>query len=451
LVIIIFGATGDLTKRLLMPGLHNLFLKDELKNVDIIGVGRKKLTRTEFVKGLEFSRFVKGNTKKFRTLIKYTDADLDSGHDKFSKDLQKMGAINCNKLFYLATPDHLFEKITDFIDRSSITNRGWSRIIYEKPFGHDLKSAVELNKCVKRVFTEKQIYLIDHFLGKEQIQNMLVLRFANNMLGHIWNRDHISEVHITAAETLGVETRAGFYDKTGVLRDMIQNHMLQIIALIAMEPPKSLKSEDVRIQKIRMLKILKADHLVLGQYAAGSIGKIKVAGYQKEAKLSGSKTPTFAALRFRINNNRWRNVPFYVKTGKRLAQTFTTVEIHLKDNPARLFPKAVNNIISFKIKPEEGFALRLNQKLPGPDIRISPVTFDHCHDCEEFTQNPTAYENLIHQAMIGDQTLFTSWPGVLASWQVIDPLLNIKGKVHKYRAGSLGPKASNFMFKQSKR
>ncbi len=461
MMLVIFGATGDLTKRMLMPALFRLYSKGELHDRNpIVCVGRKRLSRQQYIGSLEMKRFIpetdNSMLKGFREIIRYIEIDFDRNPSAFSKELEKLDlryGPNSGIIFYLATPSSLFEKITDLIKKSGILEgKGFRRVAYEKPFGYDLKSARRINRCIKSVFDEGQIYRIDHFLGKDLVQNILVSRFANTLLHDVWNRKFIDHVQITVSEKPGIEKRGAYYDRAGVFRDIVQNHMLQLFALTAMEPPRSLDIRDIRKEKVRLLSsigIAKPEDVVVGQYASGIVNGRGTAPYRKEVDVPArSMTPTFAAVRLMVNNRRWKGVPFYLRTGKRLAITESRVDVILKDISCSLFCRDGQmqkpNVLSFRIKPDEGMTITLNQKIPGPALDIAKVNLDYCHDCVFGGPSPLAYELLLQQIKAGDMTLFTGWEEVFESWKTIDRIIKISTKLrlHRYRPGSMGPKES---------
>ncbi len=470
LMIVIFGATGDLTKRMLIPALYNLYAKSWLDDSHlIVCTGRKRISRQQFLSTLDMKGFIPGaendKIKKFRDLIRYLPIDLEGEPIAFARELEKLDRKydrHSNKIFYLATPASSFEKITEVLKRSGVLDgSNFKRVAYEKPFGYDLKSARRINRCIKSVFSEGQIYRIDHFLGKDLVQNIMVSRFANTLLHDIWNRKFIDNVQITVSETLGIERRGVYYDKAGVFRDIVQNHLLQLLALAAMEPPKSLDVRDIRKEKVKLLSsigLARPEDIVVGQYGGGKIHGHEVLSYKKEENVPArSMTPTFAAVRLHVNNRRWKGVPFYLRTGKRLAITESRVDVMLKDISCSLFCREGQmqkpNVLSFRIKPDEGLSIILNQKIPGPALDIARVNLDYCHDCIFGGPSPLAYELLLQQIMAGDMTLFTGWEEVLASWKAVDRMIKISGrlKLHRYRPASTGPKESDDLLKKDSR
>lgn len=473
-MIIIFGATGDLTKRKLIPAFYNLYTKEVITGkMPIVCVARRIITQDQFVGLLNLKEFIpqvnQERLAQFLKQIYYYPLDLQESknHPGFKEYINKVDKRhNCkgNRIFYLALPPNLFEPAVDIVKSNNLLKgKGWKRVVFEKPFGYDLVSARELNKRIYSAFKEDDIYRIDHYLGKELVQNILVLRFANSIFEQIWNNKFVDHVQITIAEKIGVETRGAYYDKAGAVRDMVQNHLLQILSLASMEPPQSLHADHIRDEKVKVFKALqkiKADEIVIGQYGEGVIDGKKVLPYRKERLVSpDSETETYAALKVRINNKRWKGVPFYVRTGKRLAARYAQIDLVLKDVSCKLFfkqePGALPNVITIRIQPDEGIAIKFNAKYPGYEMKLHPATMEFCHPCKFEMNTPEAYETLVYEIMLGDQTLFTRWNGVEASWKYIDPVIKIaknrKKEFPNYRAGSFGPEEADRLLKQDGR
>ncbi|MBR9690265.1 glucose-6-phosphate dehydrogenase [Candidatus Woesearchaeota archaeon] len=451
-LIVIFGSTGDLTKKKLIPALYKLFLKDKLnKNAPIVCTGRKNLTKEQYIKLLSFKPADNKSLGDFFRLVEYYKinieendfCDLENYLDKIDKKYRCKG----NKVFYFSTPSSLFEPITKWIKKCGILKSGgFKRVVYEKPFGYDLKSAQKLNKIVRRIFKEKEIFRIDHYLGKELVQNIITLRFANSLFERIWNKRFIDYVQIIISEKEGVGSRGGYYDKAGATRDMVQNHLLQVLSFVAMNHPKSLSAKELSKEKVKVIKSLKRikpTEVVIGQYK----------GYRKEKNVDkNSKTETFVALKTGLSNANWSGVPFYLMTGKSLSSSYAEVNIVLKDTMCHLFPKKEDNVISVRIQPDEGIAMQFNAKQPNTD-NIATVLMEFCHACEFGMATPEAYEKLLNEIMVGDQTLFTSWPEVKAAWKFTDPLIEtIKDKkLVFYNKGEACPKAAKDLIQKDGR
>jgi glucose-6-phosphate 1-dehydrogenase len=472
--IVFFGASGDLMKRMLMPAMYNLRLGDVLPtNYGIVGFSRTDWDDPGFHAAMkssidEFSR--SGEAKDpmwtdFSKHLSYVSGDFDDVKcyrklkDVLDGNDEKLGTQH-NRLFYLSTPPGLFSTIVDMLDKAGLgpkdNHQGWSRIIVEKPFGTDLESARALQAEITKVFDERLIYRIDHYLGKEPVQDIIALRFANVIFEPLWNRRYIQSVQITAAETVGVEHRGGYYETAGALRDMIQNHVINLLALVAMEPPVGSDADSIRDEKMKVLRALRpidpdehAHFAARGQYAAGTIGGKPVAGYRQEPDVNPkSNTETFAAIKFYIDNWRWADVPFYMRSGKRLANKVSEIAIRFKDIPHRLFGEGSDeiehNVLVMKIQPEEGVSLRFSAKVPGPRMHIRSVSMDFNYGTGFGVISPPAYERLIGDAMRGDATLFTRWDAVEAAWKAVTPVLE-RWQVLKdtsfpnYAAGSQGP------------
>jgi glucose-6-phosphate 1-dehydrogenase len=465
-VIVIFGATGDLSHRKLLPALYKLELENLLhKDTKVIAFARKPKHNEQFREEAlsstkKFSKFKINEEiwKRLSNKIFYHQSEFQaiSGYKKLGILIKKIctKTSGCNKVFYLAAPPSFFGVIIDNLKKSKLSiGSGWSRVIFEKPFGHDLKSAKKLNETIKKAFNEDQTYRIDHYVGKELVQNLLVLRFANSIFDPIWNKKYIDHVQITVAEDLGVETRGNYYDKSGALKDMLQNHMMQLVALTAMEPPVRLEAEDIREEKVKVLRSIKQFALkdinkmaVCGQYVAGEVNDRNVPAYRNEEKVDkNSNTETYIALKLNIDNWRWANVPFYLRTGKRLKERVAEINIVFKQNPGILFSGHIKgvepNMLIVRIQPEEGISLQFSAKVPGKKMIVDNVRMDFCHECRFGPNTPDAYERLIYDTTIGDQTLFTSWDMVQYSWKIVDKISRSlkREKISHYKAGSWGP------------
>lgn len=473
-VIVIFGATGDLTKRKLMPALCHLARQGALAEATlIIGVDREPIGTEAFRALMQAAvREAKGTQsfdadawRQFAQKLDYFACDLkEPGHYAgLAARIQDLngGALG-NRLYYCATPPMLVAPIIDGIGQSGLADEtpGWARIIIEKPFGRDLASAQALSDTIARVFQEHQVYRIDHYLGKETVQNILVFRFGNALFEPVWDRNHIDYVEITAAETLGIGHRGGYYEEAGALRDMVTNHLMQLLGLIAMEPPIAFDADAVRDKKIQVWRTIKpmtatevAAKTVRGQYGTGRIESNVVPGYRDEPSVaSDSNTETYVAAEFRIENWRWAGVPFYLRTGKRLARGVTELAVHFKRPPQPLFAGKTEliepNVIVLRIHPDEGIDISFDAKQPGAEMRTANVRMDFRYQQAFDMRIPEAYETLLLDGLCGDATLFTRRDGVEAQWRLIDPILAAwrqqpPESFPNYAAGSEGPKTAD--------
>ncbi|MEP6937654.1 MAG: glucose-6-phosphate dehydrogenase [Chthoniobacterales bacterium] len=475
--VIIFGATGDLTHRKLIPALYNIAADGELPPaLTVVAFARREKNDESFRKELEEAtrKFSRQEVRDdlwdgFAQSIFYHRSEFQdmAGYKSLGARLEQIDrerGTAGNRLFYLAVSPDQFEPIVKNLREAGLNKTregGWVRVIVEKPFGVDLASAKKLNNVVRSSFSEDQTYRIDHFLGKETAQNILVLRFANAIFEPLWNTRYIDHVQITAAETLGVEGRAGYYEGAGALRDMVQNHLLQLLCLVAMEPPTDLGADSIRDEKVKVVRSLRrfapeevAQHVVRGQYGEGAINGKTVAGYRQEEKVNPeSKTETFVALRVLIDNWRWADVPFYIRVGKRLPKSGTEISVHFKKAPLVLFNKERStldhNVLVIRIQPDEGISLRMQAKMPGTSFRIDPVKMDFHYGTSFGKASPEAYERLLLDAMSGDATLFARRDEVEQAWAFIDTVENAwasKGSASKlfdYPAGSWGPEEAD--------
>lgn len=456
---IILGATGDLTKRKLIPAIYRLIKEKKIKKFALIGAARTKTTSTQILNTAQ--KFItKVNPEVWKQLeesshyipLDFYDPNSFAELNELLTQIEKTNKLPGNRIFYLATlPEH-FETITKHLANSKLVSKKqkpWTRIIYEKPFGHNLKSARKINRCVTKLFrttssSESQIYRIDHYLWEELVGNITLVRFANLFFEALWSNKYIESVQIILNETLGVESRGGFYDKYGALRDVVQNHILQMLALIAMEPPKKLSGEYIRDEKAKVLKKLSCKDVVLGQYK----------GYLKERGIAPkSTTETFAALKLEINNKRWKGVPFFIKTGKALPKKETS--IHIKFKKPVCLKEALDcpmqsNYLSIQIQPREGFFLEVNTQIPGNRYQVTPAKMDFCHPCYFGPNTPQAYEVLLEDVLEGDQSVFVRFDEIEASWKLIDKILSKKHTIHRYAKGSIGPKEIESFAKKHK-
>lgn len=476
LVLVIFGASGDLTARKLLPALFSLRLQNLLpERFSIIGTGRTKLTDEDFRDRMKmaidrFSEekgFERGVLEEFITSLHYVTLDNENPADFISlKEKLYVFSGECgacsNFIFYMATPPSLYEKIAENLHSSGLSDQsdGFKRFIIEKPFGYDYESGRSLNLKLHQLITEDQIFRIDHYLGKETVQNLLVTRFANGIFEPLWNRNYIHRVEITSAESLGVEERGGYYDSSGALRDMVQNHLLQMVGLTAMEPPSSLDPTAIRneihkvFQSLQPLRVVDVPKVVIrGQYTGSTVKGMHVPGYREEKGVApDSRTETFVALKFFINNWRWGGVPFYVRTGKRLPTRVTEVVIHFKKTPHHLFLRPEGNLLSnqliIRIQPDEGILLKFDMKEPGSGFNVKNVNMDfHYKDLADI-RVPSAYERLLYDVMTGDSTLFSRDTEVETAWKFISPIQqawaeNTSIKMYGYPAGTWGPSGAN--------
>jgi glucose-6-phosphate 1-dehydrogenase len=469
--LVIFGASGDLTQRKLVPALFDLYKKHLLPpSFNLIGVSRSPLSDEEF-------------KKRLRDALKQVDPQLSDplwesfsqnfhyhagGYDDFRAfqelsrlldDKDQKNGTQGNRIFYLSTPPNVFEMIISNLGASGLASedKGYARIVIEKPFGRDLASARELNQKLREVFQEKQIYRIDHYLGKETVQNLLVMRFANSMFEPIWDRRYVDHVQITASEELGVESRAGYYESSGVLRDMFQNHLLQVLSLVAMEPPAAFEADAIRDEKLKILKSIRPfdqqtipQWAVRGQYGPGFMAGAKVPGYrQEEGVKPGSITPSFAAIKINVDTWRWHGVPFLLRSGKRLPKRATEVAIQFKEPPNLLFKGNVSdlspNVLVVRIQPDEGITLKFETKVPGMTMEVRTVNMDFRYGTSFAEGTSEAYERLLLDCMLGDATLFIRGDEAEAAWGAIMPVLDYwenhepEEAFPNYEAGTWGP------------
>lgn len=481
LILVIFGASGDLARRKLVPAVYDLFKSKLLpENFVVLGVSRSKLSDDDFRQSAllendlhDFSDEPDDLKNEFAKRLFYQPIDTNEEADYAKvgtrlKELDEKFATGGNYIFYLSTPPVLYEKIPAFLsahglNESNGEDGGYRRLVIEKPFGYDLASAKQLNKSLKSHFPEEDIYRIDHYLGKETVQNLLVTRFSNGVFEPLWNRNYIHHVEITSAETLGVGNRGGYYDTSGALRDMLQNHLMQIVAHVAMEPPIAPTAESIRSEKSKLFQSLRpiakedvAKYSIRGQYMASNMLGEMVKGYREEEGVpEGSKTETYAALKFYIDNWRWSNVPFYIRTGKRMPTKVTEIAITFKRPPHKLFKHRdeyvkTNNQLVIRIQPDEGLLLKFGMKVPGAGFAVKNVGMDF-HYCDLAEGDvPEAYERLLLDCMKGDATLYAHGDSVEASWAFVEPILDAwkndpNVPVFGYPAGTWGPLVADEM------
>ena len=482
-VIIIFGASGDLTKRKLIPALYELYLQELLpEKFAVLGTGRSKFSDNEFrdrmSEGVERYGEMENNDKKslndfignlFYEPIPNSDQKdfekLKARLTKIDKDMQ----IGENYIYYLSVPPDAYKDIASNLgacglNKQNTDGSSWKRIIVEKPFGRDFESAKSLNKHLQGIFKENQIYRIDHYLGKETVQNIIALRFSNGIFEPLWNRNYVDHVEITAAEKVGIEDRGGYYDNAGALRDMVQNHLLQVLGTIAMEPPAIFNADAVRNETVKVFHSLRPippdkieDYVIRGQYIESMIGGEKMIGYRNEKKVDPeSRTETFVAMKVFIDNWRWGSVPFFIRTGKRLPTRVTEVVVHFKKTPHYLFKDSKEsdircNQLVIRIQPNEGILLKFGMKVPGAGFKIQTVNMDFHYSDLRNVQVSSAYERLLLDCMLGDATLYARSDAVEACWNFVTPILeawknNPDIKVYGYPAGNWGPKESRKLF-----
>ena len=474
--VVIFGANGDLTKRKLLPALYRLAYERRLSpGFAVLGISRTPMTDDQFrdkmctsvAKYLEDSPFDKEVWDGFAKSIFYMAGDVTDpacfhAVAERLREIQDQRHTGRNVLFYLSTQPSQYAVVVKGIGDAGLANaNGWRRIVVEKPFGHDLASARELSEKLHEVFKESDVYRIDHYLGKETVQNILTFRFGNGIFEPLWDRRYVNNVQITAAESIGVEGRGAYYQEAGALRDMIQNHLLQIMATIGMEPSATFQPDAVRDERAKLLRsvhIMKPeevlDNAVPGQYGPARIGGVDVPGFRQEPDVDpNSQTETYAAITFFVDNWRWAGVPFYIRTGKRLPKRVTEIAIQFNAAPHAVFGENENgtapNLLILRIQPEEGISLRFLSKRPGAGMQLRTVSMDFNYGSSFGERSPTAYETLLLDAMIGDATLYTRQDMVEASWAVVEPIMRAwashKFDFSNYPAGTWGPKAADEM------
>ena len=490
---VILGATGDLSERKLAPALYNCLLGGFLPpEFTVVGFARRDLSdkafRDHLLEGInKFSRNRPAKPaiwESFASGMEYHRGDFDDpgAYVELARRLERIDrdrGTAGNRLFYLAVPPSLYPEIVNQLDRAGLaapgdrrrsgSKRGWTRVIVEKPFGSDLESARTLNRELAEVFDERQVYRIDHYLGKETVQNLAVFRFGNGLFEPIWNRRYIDSVQITVAETVGVEGRGEFYDATGALRDIVQGHALQLMAMFAMDPPVEFHAEDLRDEKLKVLRAVKpmspadvASNTVRGQYVSGWVEGEKLTSYRDAAEVEpDSQTETFVALKLGIDSWRWAGVPFYLRSGKALPSRVTEIAVTFKQAPLALFaragvPQIDANVLAIRVQPDEGILLRFGAKVPGQGLQIRTVNMDFRYGSSFAVDSPDAYETLLLDAMVGDASLFTRDDEVERAWEILDPILDAweageGGPLHFYGAGTWGPPAADELLERDHR
>jgi glucose-6-phosphate 1-dehydrogenase len=464
-IITIFGASGDLCRRKIFPALYALAVRDLLpEQFAVVGVARSEMSNDEFVAAMEagvreFARdeFRPEVWERMAAVTRYVSTDFadETGEDLLAKTLTELDeelGTRGNRVYYFAVPPEAMPTLVrELGERRTAT--GWVRLIIEKPFGHDLATARELNDLLAANFTEDEVFRIDHYLGKDTVQNLLAMRFANGIFEPVWNRQFIDHVQITVAESIGIETRAAFYERAGAIRDVFQNHLLQLVALTAMEPPIDFTADSVRNEKLKVLKAIATPDpaaVIRGQYGPGFIEGESVSGYREEEGVApDSNTDTFVAARLHVNNWRWSGTPFYVRTGKRLPRRETTIAIQFKRVPHPLFQDAMQlrpNVLIVHIQPNEGVSLAIGAKVPGEGMRVRTVHMDFLYGGAFRTGLPEAYERLILDAMLGHNTMFTRSDEIEEQWSLVDAIMSAWAREEpafpNYPAGTWGPPAA---------
>ena len=481
--VIIFGASGDLTKRKLVPALYHL-TQDRLlpSEFAVVGVARRETSDEQFRQNMRDALVELGGEQlddsaweSFAKGLYYVTGDFDNPetYRRLDEKLQLVDrerGTSGNRVFYLSTSPSAFTQIVDLLGDAKLVHPegdSWARVIIEKPIGHSLESAVALNESVGTVLREDQIYRIDHYLGKETVQNLLAFRFGNGIFEPLWNRNYIDNIQITNAEAVGVEGRGGYYEGTGVVRDMIQNHVFQVLSLVAMEPPINMTATAVRDEKIKVMEAIQPithdmvpDVAVRGQYGAGHVGGKVVPGYREEEGVTAeSPTETFAAFKLTFDNWRWGGVPFYIRSGKRMARRITEIAIYFKEVPHRLFPsqQLEPNCLIVRVQPNEGITLRFNAKVPGQTTTIRAVNMDFRYGASFGARLAEAYERLLLDCILGDSTLYARRDMTERGWEIVTPVLDRwaeeapGSEFPNYEAGSWGPKASDDMLERDGR
>ncbi|PGZ97559.1 glucose-6-phosphate dehydrogenase [Bacillus pseudomycoides] len=475
-IIVIFGATGDLAKRKLFPSIYRLYRNGNIsEDFAVVGVARRPWSNETFRENVKQSvnHFPDddGSQETFASHFYYHPFDVTniSSYQELKSLLNTLDDnynTNGNRIFYLAMAPDFFGTIATNLKSEGLTStEGRIRLVIEKPFGHDYESAEELNNQLRHAFTEEQIYRIDHYLGKEMVQNIKVIRFANAIFEPLWNNQYIANVQITSSETLGVEDRGRYYESSGALRDMVQNHMLQMVALLAMEPPIKLTADEIRSEKIKIFRALKPlsedeveQYFVRGQYGPGIVNEEKVISYKEENAVDpASNTETFVSGKLMIENFRWSGIPFYIRTGKRMQEKSTEIVIQFKDLPMNLYfnneKKTHPNLLIIHIQPDEGITLHLNAQQTNSSVTSTPIRLSYCNNCSDKMNTPEAYEVLLYDCILGDSTNFAHWEEVALSWKFVDVISNVWANKKaedfpNYESGSMGPKESDALLEK---
>jgi glucose-6-phosphate 1-dehydrogenase len=470
-VFTIFGGTGDLAHRKILPALYALHRQGKTgEQCLVLGVARETSLgddgyRQFVTRVLTEGGVAEGDARGWAERFCWYQTIDDSGPEDFAAigtklaEIERERGLPGNRVFYLAIPPAAFATTVNGLGTAGLNRSpGWTRLVIEKPFGRDLASAKELNALVHRWFDESQIYRIDHYLGKETVQNLLVFRFANAAFESLWNRDHVDSVQITVAEDIGIAGRANYYEQAGVVRDIIQNHATQLLALVAMEVPAAFDADSIRFEKIKALRqvgLIDAHEVILGQYAPGMVGREHAAGYREEKGVArDSRTPTFAALRLEVDSWRWQGVPFFVRAGKRMARRLTEIVVHFRRAPVWLFEHSGgrgemrSNVLRLTIQPDEGFALYFNAKTPGQTLELQRLPLDFFYK-EAFDELPEAYQTLLLEVLDGDQTLFVHAEEVETAWALYAPLLEGRQRIVSYESGTWGPPEANDLLQRS--
>ncbi len=477
--LVIFGASGDLTQRKLIPGLYSLAHDGLLPaGQTIVGLARAEMSdeqfrasmreacdkhaRTRPVDDAVWESFARG---LFYVQGEFTDREAYKRLRQRLQEFDGSRGTGGRRIYYLAVPPDFFDDISqNLAGEGMVTNpeQGgpYTRVIVEKPFGHDYESARELNRIAVSIFRESQVFRIDHYLGKETVQNLIVLRFANGLFEPFWNRQYIDHIQFTVAESIGVEKRGNYFDSSGISRDIIQNHLLQLVSLVAMEPPVAFEANAVRDEKVKVLSALRPiAEAVRGQYIAGSVLGEDAPGYRQEEKVDPqSRTETYAAIKLFVDNWRWADVPFYLRAGKRLPKRVTDISIHFRPAPAPLFSKLGikmhANVLAIRIQPDEGISLKFDSKLPGPNVRTAPVSMEFRYATSFGAEPPEAYERLLLETMLGDATLFARRDEIETAWAWLDPLLKkwtAEGEPDPHPAGTWGPESADALIEKDGR